>query len=119
MVSVVPPPRRRPAVAARPTSGEDNGGKATRDASWDKNPAAVGSRPVSPRGVSDFGRRRGVGSTSGQLEVEEPSVGAYDGNNQGGYPTVQLMENSGQAAGIVGGVSEAFGVFAVTGLAFP
>lgn len=57
-----------------------------------------------------FGDGVGMGSTSWQLEVEEPLVGAYDGNNQGDYPTVQLLGNSGQAAGIIGGVSEAFAV---------
>ena len=57
-----------------------------------------------------FGDGVGMGSTSWQLEVEEPLVGEFDGNNQGDYPTVQLLGNSGQPVGIVGGVSPAFAV---------
>lgn len=57
-----------------------------------------------------FGDGVGMGATSWQLEIEEPLVGAYDGNNQGDYPTVQLLGNGGQPARILAGVSEAFAV---------
>ena len=57
-----------------------------------------------------FGDGVGMGATSWQLEIEEPLVGAYDGNNQGDYPSVQLLSNTGQPVKIVGGVSEAFAI---------
>jgi hypothetical protein len=55
-----------------------------------------------------FGDGVGMGATSWQLEIEEPSLGAYDGNNSGDYPTVQLLGNAGNPVKILAGVSEAF-----------
>jgi hypothetical protein len=49
-----------------------------------------------------------MGATSWQLDIEVPQLAGYDGNNQGDYPTVQLLSNTGQPVKILGGVSEAF-----------
>lgn len=55
-----------------------------------------------------FGDGVGMGATSWQLDLEVPALAGYDGNNQGDYPTVQLLSNTGQPIRIDAGVSEAF-----------
>jgi hypothetical protein len=57
-----------------------------------------------------FGDGIGMGAISWQMDVEEPSLAGYDGNNQGDYPLVQLLDNTGKPTKILGGVSEAFAV---------
>ncbi len=52
-----------------------------------------------------FGDGVGMGATSWQLDLEVPELGAYDGNNTGDYPTVQLLSNAGQPVKILTGVS--------------
>jgi len=55
-----------------------------------------------------FGDGIGMGATSWQLDLEVPQLAAYDGNNQGDYPSVQLLSNTGQPVKIVVGVSDAY-----------
>lgn len=52
-----------------------------------------------------FGDGVGMGATSWQLDLEVAELAAYDGNNTGDYPTVQLLSNSGQPVKILTGVS--------------
>ncbi len=55
-----------------------------------------------------YGDGVGMGAISWQLDLEVPALAPYDGNNQGDYPTVQLLDNTGQPAKIVAGVSSDF-----------
>ncbi len=52
-----------------------------------------------------FGDGVGMGATSWQLDLEVSELAAYDGNNTGDYPTVQLLGNAGQPVKILTGVS--------------
>ena len=58
--------------------------------------------------TNPFGDGMGMGATSWQLDLEVSALAGYDGNNQGDYPTVQLLGNTGQPAGIVVGLAEAY-----------
>ncbi len=58
--------------------------------------------------ANPYGDGVGLGATTWQLDLEVPQLAGYDGNNQGDYPTVQLLSNTGQPVKIVAGVSEAY-----------
>ncbi len=55
-----------------------------------------------------FGDGVGMGATSYALSDEVAELAAYDGNNQGDFPTVQLLSNAGQPVKIVAGISSAY-----------
>jgi hypothetical protein len=58
--------------------------------------------------ANPFGDGIGMGATSFSLDQEVAALAGYDGDNQGDYPTVQLLDNTGKPLRILAGVSETY-----------
>jgi hypothetical protein len=71
--------------------------------------AVVGATSWGPKIKANlFGDGLGMGATSFLLGEEVVAFAAYDDQNMGDFPSVQLLGNDGQPAGVLGGVSAAY-----------